>query len=68
MPFIGGIELASRLRTRMPSLAVVYMTGYPEDEAISRGVESGAARLVRKPFDRATLTRALHEALRARDD
>lgn len=52
----------------MPSLAVVYMTGYPEDEAISRGVESGAARLVRKPFDRATLTRALHEALRARDD
>lgn len=62
MPEVGGIELAAMLRALRPTLAIVYMTGYSDDEAISREVEAGTARLVRKPFERTSLTREIEHA------
>jgi signal transduction histidine kinase/ActR/RegA family two-component response regulator len=64
MPGIGGIELAARLRQMKPSIAIVYMTGYSDDEAIAREVESGMARMIHKPFDRAGLRREIVAASR----
>ena len=64
MPSIGGIDLASRLRMLKPSIAIVYMTGYSDDAAISREVDAGTARLIRKPFERASLTREIRRAVR----
>ncbi len=62
MPEVGGIELAALLRALKPTVAIVYMTGYSDDEAISREVEAGTARLVRKPFERRSLTKELDRA------
>jgi signal transduction histidine kinase/CheY-like chemotaxis protein len=62
MPDVGGIELAAELRRRKPRIGIVYMTGYSDDEAISKEVDAGTARLVRKPFERAGLTHALEQA------
>ena len=64
MPKVGGVDLAARLRKLKPSIAIVYMTGYSDDEAISREVEAGTARLIRKPFERATLKREIERAVR----
>ena len=64
MPTIGGSDLAARLRALKPSIAIVYMTGYSDDEAISREVDEGTAQLIRKPFERATLTREIERAFR----
>ncbi|HEX7601045.1 MAG TPA: ATP-binding protein [Polyangiaceae bacterium] len=64
MPSIGGVDLAASLRALKPSIAIVYMTGYSEDEAISREVDAGTAQLIRKPFQRANLTREIERAFR----
>jgi signal transduction histidine kinase/CheY-like chemotaxis protein len=55
MPSIGGVELAGRLRRSKPSIKVVYMTGYSDDEAIVRELAAGTARMIHKPFDRVSL-------------
>lgn len=62
MPSVGGVALAASLRTLKPSIVVVYMTGYSDDEAIAREVDAGDARIVRKPFGRAGLTREIERA------
>ncbi len=59
MPSIGGVELAARLRRLKPSIAIVYMTGYSDDEAIARELAGGTAWMVHKPFDRAGLRREI---------
>jgi signal transduction histidine kinase len=64
MPKIGGVDLAARLRKLKPSIAIVYMTGYSDDEDISREVDAGTARLIRKPFERAGLKREIERAVR----
>jgi len=50
MPGIGGPELAERLRTLLPGLPVVMVSGYPadliEDEVRSRA----GVRMLPKPF------------------
>jgi CheY-like chemotaxis protein len=56
-----GTELAKRLRTMIPELKVVYMSGYPSG-AIGHAWEAGSA-LLPKPFTRDSLTRSIREAL-----
>jgi CheY-like chemotaxis protein len=38
MPGVSGIDLASGIRRRAPSISVVFMTGYTEAEVMSRGL------------------------------
>ena len=64
MPSVGGVDLAAKLRKLKPSIAIVYMTGYSDDEAISREVDAGMARLIHKPFERASLKREIERAVR----
>ncbi len=63
LPGIDGPELARRLALRWPHTEVVHMSGYTEDETLRRGVESGSARFLQKPFDIATLARELRSVL-----
>jgi two-component system cell cycle sensor histidine kinase/response regulator CckA len=48
MPRLGGIELAQRLHEELPSLPVVFMSGYPERVA-AEALENVEV-LLRKPF------------------
>ena len=63
LPGISGMDLRSGLRDRWPDLAVILMSGYPQDEALRDQVHSGEVRFLQKPFAIAQLARELHAAL-----
>jgi PAS domain S-box-containing protein len=63
LPGIDGGELAQRLVARLPSLPVVVMSGYAEDERMRKGILSGTVRFLQKPFDVDTLGQVLRAAL-----
>ena len=63
MPGMSGPELAERLRTVRPDLAVLYMSGYSDDALGRHGVLAPGTLLVQKPFTAERLTRHLREAL-----
>jgi len=59
MPELGGIELASALRERHPTLRVLYLSGYTEDaDRLSAPLEP-SSRFLAKPFMPGDLTRAV---------
>ena len=47
MPGMNGIEVARQVQVRVPSLPVLFVTGYADKDALS-GVSEG--QIVRKPF------------------
>jgi PAS domain S-box-containing protein len=65
LPGASGGELARHLTARWPALAVVFMSGYTEDEVIRHDVAVGGARYLQKPVDIRTLSGALRAALDA---
>ena len=63
MPECSGPELARRLTERRPGLAVLFMSGYAEDEIVHRGVVDPGISLLAKPFGPASLARAVRKQL-----
>lgn len=59
MPVMDGLELARRLRSNWPELPVILATGY-SDATPDRELN---VQLLRKPFTRSELVRALNRAL-----
>jgi PAS domain S-box-containing protein len=62
MPRLSGVEMAVRLRSRRPSLPVVLMSGYTQDE-LQRPHGLGQVVFVAKPFTAATLLRGIEKAM-----
>jgi PAS domain S-box-containing protein len=65
LPGASGGKLAQRLRARWPGLAVVFMSGYAEDELIRGDVSEGGATYLQKPVDIEALGSAVRAALDA---
>lgn len=65
LPIIGGAELLRRLREADPTLPVVLVSGYTDDELLRRGVMAGKTRFIQKPYSADILHRAVEEALAA---
>ncbi|MFI5375223.1 MAG: GAF domain-containing protein [Candidatus Rokuibacteriota bacterium] len=66
MPAMRGPELAVRLAETRPGLAVLFMSGYTDEEG-GRTRPGGPARaFLQKPFTPHDLTRAVREALASR--
>ena len=63
LPGAHGGELAQRLLVRWPTLAVLVMSGYTDDEAVRRGVSEGKVRFLQKPFDMIAVAREIRAAL-----
>ncbi|MFI5142584.1 MAG: PAS domain S-box protein [Thermoanaerobaculales bacterium] len=63
LPGAHGGELARGLREQWPSLKVIIMSGYTDDETIREGVSRGTMRFLQKPFDMGTLAREVRAAL-----
>ncbi len=63
LPGCAGSDLARGLLERWPTLKVILMSGYTEDEAVRRGALAGRLRFLQKPFDMATLAREIRAAL-----
>ncbi len=64
MPEMGGSEFVRALVELRPSIKVVYISGYTNDEALHRGIAQDAS-FVAKPFAPDDLVRKVREVLDA---
>jgi CheY-like chemotaxis protein len=63
LPGMNGAQLSAALHERFPGLAVVLMSGYPEDGALAQARPDERRVLLRKPFSTPQLVARLREAL-----
>lgn len=59
MPGMGGVELISALRERLPDLPVLVLTMHADDEAVFAALRAGARGYLIKGADGAELVRAI---------
>jgi two-component system cell cycle sensor histidine kinase/response regulator CckA len=67
VPDISTDQLASEVRSRYPQVPILYMSGYPRDEIVQRGLLAREQPFLQKPFTAQQLTRAVSQALRESD-
>jgi len=63
LPGVSGGEMAGRCRDLRPDMGVVYISGLPKDIAVSKGLITEDALLVKKPFTSDLLLDALRLVL-----
>lgn len=63
MPGMTGLDLARVLTSARPDLPVLLMTGYSDQLRETEARKAGIKRVMRKPLDAGTLSRAVHAAL-----
>jgi len=68
MPEMSGRGLVERLRAVRPAAAVVYMSGYTDDDVVRRGLFEPGSRFVQKPFVADELLRVVREMLEGAGD
>ena len=65
LPRMSGRQLADRLRQLLPSLRVLYMSGYTDRAAVHNGILAEQAAFLEKPFSKQTLLAKVCAALAA---
>ena len=65
MPGMSGRELVERLADHQQGFAVLYTSGYTDDEIVRRGVASERAAFLPKPYTPRRLAAAVRAALDA---
>ena len=63
MPGMNGPELVQRLTTVAPSLRVLFMSGYTDNEVLRRGLGDPNIAYLQKPFTLEALARKVREVL-----
>jgi PAS domain S-box-containing protein len=63
MPHMGVAELSAKLRQILPSVGILFMSGYSETAVYRHGVIEAGAGLIEKPFTPESLARRVREAL-----
>lgn len=63
MPGMRGPQVAEQLRHQRPELKILYISGYPDDALVRRGVQTAHASLLAKPFSSAEFTHKISEIL-----
>ena len=67
MPEMGGEELGTRLATLSPSLRVVYMSGFTDEEVARRGLLHEGVPFLQKPLMPEVLMEAIRSILDGRE-
>ena len=63
LPNMSGLELAQYLNDLLPSLPVMFMSGYPDEVIQHHGIVNDAVNLLEKPFTRTQLSLKVREVL-----
>jgi len=63
MPEMSGRALVERLSAVRPNAAIVYMSGYTDDDVLRRGMLEPASLFIQKPFNPRALLRIVRDAL-----
>ena len=66
MPEMGGRALADALRETNPTVPILFMSGYSDDEMTRRGFSDAHIAFLAKPFSADSLVGAVREAVRPR--
>jgi CheY-like chemotaxis protein len=65
MPEMGGRALAELLVAHLPSLRVIFMSGYTDDAVVRHGVHESGVAFVQKPITPQVLARRVRQVLDA---
>jgi len=63
MPVMSGAVLARRLKTAMPALKVLYISGYTDDAIVHHNISNSPLSLLAKPFTPVALAKRVREVL-----
>ena len=63
LPDMSGVELGQRLRTLLPGLRTVFMSGYSESVVLPRLSEDETTQFISKPFTAGKLLPIVRDAL-----
>ena len=63
MPEMNGSQLVERVLEARPSIRVLFMSGYTDDEVMRRGVIDGQTAFLQKPFTPDLLAHKVREVL-----
>jgi CheY-like chemotaxis protein len=63
MPMMNGRELARRAALLRPSMRVLFVSGYPDEDEISSERAAGKKNFLQKPFTSDTLLRRIRQSL-----
>ena len=67
MPKMNGQELAQQIRTMIPKIKVLYMTGYTDTVLNKHGISDGVTEILRKPFTVGQMTNKVYRTLKKKD-
>jgi DNA-binding NarL/FixJ family response regulator len=62
MPVMDGVEATGRIKAAQPSVQVVVLTTFDDDESILAALEAGASGYLTKEADRAKIEQAVRSA------
>jgi two-component system cell cycle sensor histidine kinase/response regulator CckA len=63
LPKMNGREVARRVATRIPSIRVLYMSGFPTHTAVNQGILEDGIYFLQKPFTAVALASKIREVL-----
>lgn len=63
MPGLSGVDLLRRIKARFPSIPVVLVSAFADEQVWLEGLEAGAADVFPKPIHGASLVGALRAAV-----
>lgn len=66
MPGMNGGRLGEELRVRVPEIAILYMSGYADDDVLMQGITAGTVDFVSKPIPPDALLATIEEILSRR--
>jgi len=64
LPDMSGIECAAKLKTILPELPIIILTGYPESRSFYRSLMEGAKGFLVKPVSAQEFLNAIDEVLK----
>ncbi len=64
MPLVSGLELARLAREILPSVGIIFMTGYANLNTAKDAIKEGAYDYIMKPFELAELRQAVKNAIK----
>ncbi len=63
MPEMSGREVADLLRSRVPSLGVLFISGYTDDAVMRHGIADTGEAFLQKPFSPLSLAKKVRDVL-----
>lgn len=68
LPDLNGLDVMAAVKTGVPGLPVMVISGFLDAELVSKVIKAGAAQYLKKPFLKAAVLTTVANILRAGDD